>query len=103
MHAGVSFIDELIGLLMGLTTSLRRCCCNQWVLPQIEFHKLFEKNCLKAGYGERIMYGSDEMILGLRSILKFSGWQYLRASELSKRLKNKRKISVIQTLQGSLD
>jgi len=61
MHAGYPFIDELIGLLWAHPQVYVDVAVINWVLPQIEFHN-YLRRIVEAGYGERIMYGSDEMI-----------------------------------------
>lgn len=61
MHAGYPFIDELIGLLWAHPQVYIDVAVINWALPQIEFHN-YLKRIVEAGYGDRIMYGSDEMI-----------------------------------------
>ena len=60
MHAGYPFIDELIGLLWAHPQVYVDVAMINWVLPQIEFHN-YLKRIIEAGYGDRVMYGSDEM------------------------------------------
>lgn len=60
MHAGWPFIDELIGLLYAHPQVYVDIAVIDWVLPRVEFHN-YLKRIIEAGYGSRIMYGSDEM------------------------------------------
>lgn len=60
MHAGYPFIDELIGLLWAYPQVYVDVAVINWVLPQFEFHN-YLRRIVEAGYGDRIMYGSDEM------------------------------------------
>jgi len=61
MHAGWPFIDELIGMLYAHPQLYVDVAVINWILPKKEFYP-FLKRIVDAGYGERVMYGSDEMM-----------------------------------------
>jgi hypothetical protein len=61
MHAGWPFGEHMIALLAAhpqVYVDIGVIC---WVRPRAEFHAYLEK-LVVAGYGKRIMYGSDAMI-----------------------------------------
>jgi predicted TIM-barrel fold metal-dependent hydrolase len=60
MHAGWPFINELIGLLYAHPQVYVDVAVIDWVLPKAEFYN-YLRRIVEAGYGDRIMYGSDEM------------------------------------------
>ena len=60
MHAGWPFIDELIGLLYAHPQVYIDVSVINWVLPRAEFHN-YLKRIFEAGFGDRVMYGSDQM------------------------------------------
>ncbi len=60
MHAGWPFIDELIGLLYAHPQVYIDVAVINWVLPRVEFHN-YLKRIFEAGFGDRVMYGSDQM------------------------------------------
>ena len=55
MHAGWPTLDEMIGLLYVDIDVI------DWVLPKAEFYT-YLKRLVDAGFGKRIMVGSDQMI-----------------------------------------
>lgn len=61
MHAGWPFLDEIIGLLHAHPQVYIDVAVINWALPQKEFYHYLQR-LVEAGYGERIMYGSDQMI-----------------------------------------
>ena len=60
MHAGWPFLDEMVGLLYAHPQVYIDIAVISWVLPRKEFHQYLQR-IVEAGYGQRIMYGSDEM------------------------------------------
>jgi len=61
MHAGYPFISEMIGLMATYPQVYVDVAVINWVLPRKEFHYYLQR-LMDAGFGERIMYGSDEMM-----------------------------------------
>ena len=61
MHAGYPFINEMIGLMRTYRQVYVDIAVINWVLPKKEFH-YYLKRLMDAGFGGRIMYGSDEMM-----------------------------------------
>lgn len=60
MHAGWPFLDDIKALMYAhpqVYVDLGVIC---WAIPRGEFHH-FLKGLVDAGYGKRIMYGSDQM------------------------------------------
>jgi len=60
MHAGWPFLNEMVGLLYAHPQVYIDIAVINWVLPRKEFHQ-YLRRIVEAGYGDRIMYGSDEM------------------------------------------
>jgi predicted TIM-barrel fold metal-dependent hydrolase len=60
MHAGWPMLDELIGLLYAHPQVYVDVAVINWVLPRAEFHR-YLRRIVEAGFGDRIMYGSDQM------------------------------------------
>ncbi len=60
-HAGWPMLDEMIGLLYAHPQVYVDISVINWVLPQEEFYH-YLKRMIQAGFGKRIMYGSDQMI-----------------------------------------
>ncbi|WP_295802054.1 amidohydrolase family protein [uncultured Microbulbifer sp.] len=60
-HAGWPMLDEMIGLLYAHPQVYVDISVIDWVLPQKEFYH-YLKRMVNAGFGKRIMYGSDQMI-----------------------------------------
>jgi predicted TIM-barrel fold metal-dependent hydrolase len=60
MHGGWPFLDEMIGLLYAHPQVYIDVAVINWVLPRKEFHQ-YLRRIVEAGYGDRIMYGSDQM------------------------------------------
>ena len=61
MHAGWPYLEDMKALMYAhpqVYVDLGVIC---WVLPQKEFHN-FLKGLVEAGFGKRIMFGSDQMI-----------------------------------------
>lgn len=60
-HAGWPMLDEMIGLLYAHPQVYVDISIINWALPQEEFY-YYLKRMVQAGFGKRIMYGSDQMI-----------------------------------------
>jgi predicted TIM-barrel fold metal-dependent hydrolase len=60
MHAGWPYLDEMVGLLYAHPQVYIDIAVINWVLPRKEFHQ-YLRRIVEAGFGDRIMYGSDEM------------------------------------------
>lgn len=61
MHAGWPYLEDMKALMYAhpqVYVDLGVIC---WGLPKVEFHN-FLKGLVDAGFGERIMYGSDQMV-----------------------------------------
>ncbi len=61
MHAAVPMIDELLMLLYSHPQVYVDISGDNWGVPRAEFHRML-KQIVDAGYGERIMFGSDQMV-----------------------------------------
>lgn len=61
MHAGYPFLNEMIGLMNTYPQVYVDIAVINWMLPKKEFH-FYLQRLLDAGFGRRIMYGSDEMM-----------------------------------------
>ena len=60
MHAGMPMVDEMIMLLNAHPQVYVDIAADDWGVPRGEFH-LILKRLVGAGYGKRIMFGSDQM------------------------------------------
>jgi predicted TIM-barrel fold metal-dependent hydrolase len=61
MHAGSPLVDEMISMLYTHPQLYVDIAGNDWSLPREEFHR-FLSRLVEAGYGKRILFGSDQMI-----------------------------------------
>jgi hypothetical protein len=61
MHAGWPFLDELIALLYAHPQVYIDVGVIDWTQPRQEFHR-FLRGLVEAGYGKRILFGSDQMV-----------------------------------------
>jgi predicted TIM-barrel fold metal-dependent hydrolase len=61
MHAGYPRIDEMINMLYAYPQLYVDIGVIDWTLPREEFHG-YLRRLVQAGYGERIMFGSDHMV-----------------------------------------
>lgn len=61
MHAGWPFLDEMLGLMHAHPQVYIDIAVINWAIPQKEFYHYLQR-LVEAGYGKRIMYGSDQMI-----------------------------------------
>lgn len=60
MHAGMPMVDEILMLLNAHPQVYVDIAADNWGVPREEFHFIL-KRLVKAGYGKRIMFGSDQM------------------------------------------
>ncbi len=61
MHAGMPMTDETIALLFSHPQVFVDISADNWGVPRAEFHHQL-KRLVDAGYGQRIMFGSDQMV-----------------------------------------
>ena len=61
MHAGWPMLDEMIHLLYSYPQVYVDVGDIDWAIPRKEFHS-YLRRMVEAGYGERIMFGSDQVI-----------------------------------------
>lgn len=61
MHAGYPRIDEMINMLYAYPQLYVDIGVIDWTLPRAEFHE-YLRRLVQAGYGERVMFGSDQMV-----------------------------------------
>ncbi len=61
MHAGMPMTDEMIALLFSHPQVYVDISADNWGVPRREFHHHLRR-LVEAGYGKRIMFGSDQMV-----------------------------------------
>jgi predicted TIM-barrel fold metal-dependent hydrolase len=61
MHAGWPFLEEMIALLCAHPSLHVDVGVLDWTQPRKEFHR-YLRRLMEAGYGKRIMFGSDQMV-----------------------------------------
>jgi hypothetical protein len=61
MHAGWPFLDEMMALFAGHPQVYADLSAINWSLPEPEFER-YVRQLVEAGYGKRLMFGSDQMI-----------------------------------------
>jgi predicted TIM-barrel fold metal-dependent hydrolase len=61
MHAGMPMVDEMIMLMNAHPQVYVDIAADNWGVPRKEFHGIL-KRLVDAGYGKRIMFGSDQMV-----------------------------------------
>lgn len=61
MHAGYPRVDEMINMLYAYPQLYVDIGVIDWTLPRAEFHQ-YLRRLVQAGYGDRIMFGSDQMV-----------------------------------------
>lgn len=61
MHAGMPMVDEMIMVMNAHPQVFLDIAQDNWGVPRKEFHFIL-KRLVDAGYGKRIMFGSDQMI-----------------------------------------
>lgn len=60
MHAGWPLLDDMIALLYSYPQVYVDIAVINWYIPRPEFHS-YLKRMVEAGFGKRIMFGSDQM------------------------------------------
>lgn len=61
MHAGWPMLDEMIALLFAHPQVYVDVGVISWKIPRAEFHT-YLRRLVQAGFGGRVMFGSDQMI-----------------------------------------
>ena len=61
MHAGWPMLDQMIGLMWAHPQVYVDISVINWAIPRKEFHS-YLRRLVEAGFGKRIMFGSDQMI-----------------------------------------
>ena len=61
MHAGWPMLDQTIALLWAHPQVYVDVAVIDWALPRAEFHS-YLRRLVEAGFGKRIMFGSDQMV-----------------------------------------
>jgi predicted TIM-barrel fold metal-dependent hydrolase len=61
MHYGSPLVDEMLSMLFSHPQLYVDVAGNDWSLPRKEFHNHLRR-LVEAGFGKRIMFGSDEMV-----------------------------------------
>jgi len=61
MHYGSPFVDEMIALLYSHPQVFVDVAQNDWGFPRAHFYGQL-KRLVDAGYGKRILFGSDQMV-----------------------------------------
>jgi uncharacterized protein len=61
MHYGSPFVDEMIALLFSYPQVYVDVAQNDWGFPRKHFHSQLRR-LVDAGFGKRILFGSDQMI-----------------------------------------
>ena len=61
MHAGMPMVDEMIMVMNAHPQVFVDIAADNWGVPRKEFHFIL-KRLVDAGYGKRIMFGSDQMV-----------------------------------------
>ena len=61
MHGGWPYIEDIKALMYAHQNVYVDLAVINWVLPQEEFHN-YLKSLFDAGFGNRIMYGTDQMV-----------------------------------------
>lgn len=71
MHAGWPMLDEMLALLYAHPQVYVDLGVISWILPRKEFHR-YLRRLVEAGFGQRVMFGSDEMVWpeGLRKAIE---------------------------------
>ena len=60
MHAGYPYMDDTLALLHGHPQVYADIAGINWMLPRQEFHE-YLRRLVQAGFGKRLMFGSDQM------------------------------------------
>lgn len=61
MHAGWPMLDEMVHLLYTYPQVYVDVGVIDWAIPRKEFHR-YLRRLVEAGFGKRIMFGSDQMV-----------------------------------------
>lgn len=61
MHAGYPYLDETIALMAVYPGVYADVSVINWIIPRDEFHRYLQA-LVRAGFGKRLMFGSDQMI-----------------------------------------
>jgi len=61
MHGGWPYIEDIKALMYAHPNVYVDVAVVNWILPQEEFNS-YLKSLIHAGYGDRIMFGSDQMV-----------------------------------------
>ena len=61
MHGGWPYVEDVKALMYAHPNVYVDIAVLNWILPQEEFN-LYLKSLINAGFGDRIMYGSDQMV-----------------------------------------
>lgn len=61
MHAGYPYLDETIALMSVYPQVYADLSVIDWIIPRDEFHRYLQ-GLVRAGFGRRLMFGSDPMI-----------------------------------------
>ena len=61
MHYGSPFVDDMIALLYSYPQVYVDVAQNDWGFPRKHFHAQLRR-LVEAGFGKRILFGSDQMI-----------------------------------------
>ena len=61
MHAGYPYLDETIALMAVYPNVYADVSVINWIIPRDEFHRYLQA-LVRAGFGKRLMFGSDQMI-----------------------------------------
>ena len=61
MHAGWPMTDQMVGLMWAHPQVYVDIAVINWALPREEFHSHLRR-LVEAGFGKRIMFGSDQMV-----------------------------------------
>lgn len=61
MHAGMPMVEQMIMLMNAHPQVFVDISADNWGVPRAEFHGIL-KRLVQAGYGKRIMFGSDQMV-----------------------------------------
>jgi predicted TIM-barrel fold metal-dependent hydrolase len=60
MHYGSPLVDEMTAMMFTFPNLYVDVACNDWLSPRKQFHDALRR-MVEAGFGKRIMFGSDQM------------------------------------------
>ena len=61
MHGGWPYLEDMKAMMYAHPQLYIDIAAIDWILPKVEFHS-FLKGLVDAGFGKRIMFGSDQMV-----------------------------------------